>query len=138
MKDPLIFTEQKLLPRLIDVTLTILAWCGFVYLFISGLFNSPHHGPKPVMYIFSSELSSIALYIIVAIFNAFLLIGWAKYNQIRFRIERRRHQPALNHDEIATSFSLEERIIDRLNQGKVSDITYNNHGHIIGVAEKTN
>ncbi|PHM37548.1 poly-beta-1,6-N-acetyl-D-glucosamine biosynthesis protein PgaD [Xenorhabdus innexi] len=138
MKEPLIFTEQKLLPRLIDITLTVLAWVGFVYLFIAGLFNSPHHGPKPVISIFSPELSSITLYIIVALFNAFLLIGWAKYNQIRFRIERRRHRPALNHNEIATSFSLGEKLINNLNQGKVSSITHDNHGHIVGVAEKPN
>ncbi|WP_340619361.1 poly-beta-1,6-N-acetyl-D-glucosamine biosynthesis protein PgaD [Xenorhabdus siamensis] len=138
MKDPLIFTEQRLLPCLIDIILTIIAWAGFAYLFIVGLFNSPHHGPKPVMSVFTSEVSSIVLYIIIAIFNSLLLIGWAKYNQIRFRIERRRHRPALSNEELAKSFSLEQQLMNRLNQGKVSSITYNNHGHIIGITEKSN
>ncbi|MBD2814289.1 poly-beta-1,6-N-acetyl-D-glucosamine biosynthesis protein PgaD [Xenorhabdus sp. Flor] len=138
MKDPLIVTEQRLLPRLIDIILTMLAWAGFAYLFIVGLFNSPHHGPKPVTSVFTSEVSSIVLYIIIAIFNSLLLIGWARYNQIRFRIERRRHRPALNNEEVAKSFSLEQKLMNRLNQGKISSITYNNHGHIIGITEKAN
>ncbi|CDL80403.1 poly-beta-1,6-N-acetyl-D-glucosamine biosynthesis protein PgaD [Xenorhabdus cabanillasii] len=138
MKDPLIFTEQRLLPRLIDIILTMIAWAGFAYLFIVGLFNSPHHGPKPVTSVFTSEVSSIVFYIIIAIFNSLLLIGWARYNQIRFRIERRRHRPALNNEEVAKSFSLEKKLINRLNQGKISSITYNNHGHIIGITEKAN
>ncbi|MBC8946656.1 poly-beta-1,6-N-acetyl-D-glucosamine biosynthesis protein PgaD [Xenorhabdus indica] len=138
MKDPLIFTEQRLLPRLIDIILTIIAWAGFTYLFIVGLFNSPHHGPKPVTSVFTSEVSSIVLYIIIAIFNSLLLIGWARYNQIRFRIERRRHRPVLNNEELAKSFSLEPQLMNRLNQGKVSSITYNTHGHMIGITEKSN
>ncbi|MCW1113425.1 hypothetical protein OKC77_23610, partial [Escherichia coli] len=31
MSQPLIFTERRLLPRIIDVLLTIFAWVGFLY-----------------------------------------------------------------------------------------------------------
>ncbi|WP_338885069.1 MULTISPECIES: poly-beta-1,6-N-acetyl-D-glucosamine biosynthesis protein PgaD [Xenorhabdus] len=136
MKEPLIFTEQRLWPRLIDILLTILAWVGFIYLFMVGLFYVSHNDPKPfTATLFTSELGTIILYIAVAIFNAFLLIGWAKYNQRRFRIERRRHRPALTHTEVAQSFTLEQKLFDTLRQSKVSSITYDNHGHIIGVDE---
>lgn len=136
MKEPLIFTEQRLWPRLIDILLTILAWVGFIYLFMVGLFYVSHNSPKPfTATVFTSELGAIILYIAIAIFNAFLLIGWAKYNQRRFRIERRRHRPALTHTEVAQSFTLEQKLFDTLRQSKVSSITYDNHGHIIGVDE---
>ncbi|MBI6547417.1 poly-beta-1,6-N-acetyl-D-glucosamine biosynthesis protein PgaD [Xenorhabdus lircayensis] len=135
MKDPLIFTEQRLSPRLIDILLTILAWVGFIYLFTLGLFNSPHNGPSPFTSVSTLELESITLYIAIALFNALLLIGWAKYNQQRFSIERRRHQPALTHAEMAKSFILEKKLLDALRQSKVSSITYDNHGHIIGINE---
>ncbi|MBD2785147.1 poly-beta-1,6-N-acetyl-D-glucosamine biosynthesis protein PgaD [Xenorhabdus sp. DI] len=118
MKDPLIFTEQKLSLRLIDILLTILAWVGFIYLFMVGLFNASHN---------------ITPYIVIAIINALLLIGWAKYNQHRFKIERRRHRPALTHAEVAQSFMLEQKLLDTLRQSKVSSISYDNHGHIIGI-----
>ncbi|MBD1226208.1 poly-beta-1,6-N-acetyl-D-glucosamine biosynthesis protein PgaD [Xenorhabdus griffiniae] len=136
MKEPLIFTEQRLWPRLIDILLTVLAWVGFIYLFMVGLFYTSHNGPRPfTATVFTSELGTITLYIGIAIFNAFLLIGWAKYNQRRFRIERRRHRPALTHTEVAQSFTLEQKLFDTLRQSKVSSITYDNHGHIIGIDE---
>ncbi|MBC8950996.1 MULTISPECIES: poly-beta-1,6-N-acetyl-D-glucosamine biosynthesis protein PgaD [Xenorhabdus] len=136
MKEPLIFTEQRLWPRLIDILLTILAWAGFIYLFMVGLFYASHNGPRPfTSTLFTSELDVIAFYIAIAIFNAFLLIGWAKYNQRRFRIERRCHRPALTHTEVAQSFTLEQKLFDTLRQSKVSSITYDNHGHIIGINE---
>ncbi|CCW29389.1 HmsS, Haemin storage system protein S [Xenorhabdus nematophila F1] len=135
MKEPLIFTEQRLSPRLIDIILTILAWIGFIYLFMVGLFYSSHHSPNP--FTFTSELNSIILYIFIAVFNAFLLIGWAKYNQCRFRVERRHHRIPLTHAEIAKSFILEQKLLNVLRQGKVSSITYDNHGHIIGINENS-
>ncbi|PHM75076.1 poly-beta-1,6-N-acetyl-D-glucosamine biosynthesis protein PgaD [Xenorhabdus kozodoii] len=135
MKDPLIFTEQRLSLRLIDILLTVLAWVGFIYLFVVG-FNASHNGPRPfTSTLFTSELGAIGLYIAIAIFNAFLLIAWAKYNQHRFKIERRRHRPALTHAEVAQSFMLDQRLLDALRQSKVSSITYDNHGHIIGIHE---
>ncbi|MDX7991838.1 poly-beta-1,6-N-acetyl-D-glucosamine biosynthesis protein PgaD [Xenorhabdus littoralis] len=137
MKDPLIFTEQRPLPHLIDILLTILIWAGFIYLFALGLLNSPHHGPRLFASVFTSELGSITLYIAIAVFNALLLIGWAKYNQYRFRIERRRHHPALTHEEVAKSFILKQKLLDALRQNKVSSITYDNHGHIIDINENS-
>ncbi|PHM46050.1 poly-beta-1,6-N-acetyl-D-glucosamine biosynthesis protein PgaD [Xenorhabdus mauleonii] len=133
MKDPLIFTEQKLSPRLIDILLTILAWAGFIYLFVLGLFYASHNGPKPFILTFTSEWGSITLYIAIAIFNALLLIGWARYNQYRFKIERRSHRPFLTHAEVAKSFFLEQELLDALRKSKVSSITYDNHGHIMEI-----
>ncbi len=137
MKEPLILTEQRPIPRLIDSLLTILAWVGFIYLFTMGLWIFSHHDARLSTLPLSSELNAIALYIAIAIFNALLLIVWAKYNQRRFSIERRRHRPALTHAEIAQSFILEQALLETLRQSKVSSITYDNQGHIIDINENT-
>lgn len=41
MNQPLIFTERRLLPRIIDVLLTAIAWVGFIYLIYKGLITAP-------------------------------------------------------------------------------------------------
>ncbi|WP_129544725.1 poly-beta-1,6-N-acetyl-D-glucosamine biosynthesis protein PgaD [Serratia sp. 1D1416] len=78
MTDILIYSERGLLPRLIDGALTLFAWCGFIYLFSRGLMSvMEQHGAHSAL----SLLQVISLYIVVALFNAVSLIGWAKYNQ---------------------------------------------------------
>ena len=38
-RHPPIFTERRLLPRLLDALLTLLAWVGFGWLIYQGLIN---------------------------------------------------------------------------------------------------
>ena len=45
MNQPLIFTERRLLPRIIDVLLTAIAWVGFIYLIYKGLITALAHSP---------------------------------------------------------------------------------------------
>ncbi len=45
MNQPLIFTEQRFLPRAIDVLLTLVAWIGFIYLIYKGLITALTHSP---------------------------------------------------------------------------------------------
>ncbi|CAI0697870.1 hemin storage system protein [Serratia entomophila] len=78
MTEILIYSARGWLPRMIDGLLTLFAWCGFLYLFSRGLVSvMEQHGPNSAL----SLLQVISLYIVVALFNAFTLIAWAKYNQ---------------------------------------------------------
>lgn len=85
MSTPLIFTEQRLLPRWIDIIITALAWFGFVFLLVRGFLEmisrAPHMGPIPLRIYILSGLTTIALYLAIAAFNAVVLIIWA--NTIR-------------------------------------------------------
>jgi len=85
VEHPLIFTEQRLLPKFIDLVLTLVAWLGFGYLIYLGLIKALTEnaflGPRP----FESTLVTLALYFIIALVNGLILIMWAKYNQFRFR-----------------------------------------------------
>lgn len=78
MASPLIFTVRSRLPRLIDLLLTPLAWCGFVWLFVTGLLHilraTPYGGPRPL----SSGMNTLTLCFAIALFNARVPTGWAR------------------------------------------------------------
>lgn len=63
MNQPLIFTERRLLPRVIDVVLTLIAWIGFLYLIYKGLIvalaHSPHIGVRPFFTTLDTDRKSV-------------------------------------------------------------------------------
>ncbi|MFE8118196.1 poly-beta-1,6-N-acetyl-D-glucosamine biosynthesis protein PgaD [Brenneria goodwinii] len=133
MNSPLIFTEPRPAARLLDVLMTLCGWCGFSWLMIVGLLetlqHSPWAGPRPV----TSELNTVSLYLAIGIFNALLLIGWAKYNQFRFRIERRKRSGDLNSEEVAQSFSIQKNQIDTLNHNRVQHVWHDENGRVVRI-----
>ncbi|KQN57794.1 MULTISPECIES: poly-beta-1,6-N-acetyl-D-glucosamine biosynthesis protein PgaD [unclassified Erwinia] len=133
MASPLIFTARSWLPRFIDLLLTLLAWCGFIWLFVTGLLHilhsTPYGGPRPL----SSGMDTLTLYFAIALFNALVLIGWAKYNQLRFRTERRRRRPGLDPDEVAESFAISESDVSVLSSNDLLRVTHDRQGRITGV-----
>lgn len=133
MTSPLIFTARSWLPRLIDLILTLLAWCGFIWLFTTGLLHilhtTPYGGPRPL----TSGMDTLTLYFAIALFNALVLIGWAKYNQMRFRTERRRRRPGLEQDEVAESFAISESDVSILNSNDLLRVSHDRQGRITGV-----
>lgn len=130
MNNPLILKERRRIPRIIDILLTLLAWSGFIWLFIHSMLHMVHTsataGPRPL----ASGLGSIALYIAIVLFNGLLLIGWAKYNQFRFRVERRRRRPGLELQEVAQSFAISDRDAWVLNRHDIMRVHHDNHGQI--------
>ena len=67
MSQPLIFTERRLLPRIIDVLLTIFAWVGFLYLIYKGLITALAHSPYMGVRPFFTTLDTVTFYILVAL-----------------------------------------------------------------------
>ena len=131
MMQPLIFTEQRLAPRVFDVALTVLAWGAFLYLIYFDLMKELMlhplaSGPRPII----ATLGTISLYFLVAMLNGVALIIWAKYNQFRFRVERRKRRPDLEHDELAESFQVTPALVMELNKGRVQTVYHDHHGGI--------
>lgn len=130
MNQPLIFTELRIMPRIFDVALTLIAWLGFSYLVYAGLMtalaNAPFIGFGPLF----STVNTVTFYLIVALINAAVLIGWAKYNQIRFRVERRKRRPGLGRDELAASFSIAPALVQDLSNGRVLTVFHYDTGAI--------
>ncbi|CCV46479.1 poly-beta-1,6-N-acetyl-D-glucosamine biosynthesis protein PgaD [Yersinia enterocolitica] len=139
MSAPLIHTEQRLLPRFIDIIITALAWFGFIFLFVKGFLDmihrAPNMGPIPFRMYILAGLTTLALYAAIAAFNAIVLIVWAKYNQIRFQVERRGHRPHLDDDELADSMEMTGEMIAQLKAGSCLTLYNDEHGQLLEVKE---
>ncbi|NIY46476.1 poly-beta-1,6-N-acetyl-D-glucosamine biosynthesis protein PgaD [Cedecea colo] len=130
MNQPLIFTELRLVPRVMDTILTLAAWIGFSYLIYNGLLTALAHSPFIGIRPFLTTLNTVTFYVLVALINGLLLIGWAKYNQLRFRVERRNRRPGLEKKELAASLHLTEQAAYGLNHGRVLTVFHNESGEI--------
>lgn len=130
MSQPLIFTEQRLLPRAIDVLLTIFAWIAFLHLIHEGLvvalMEPRHMEVRP----FLTTLDTVTFYIFIALMNGLFLIGWAKYNQFRFKVERRKRRPGCEHHEIAESLQISPSLVMEMSKGKHLTVYHHDSGHI--------
>ena len=129
MMQPLI----SLAPRVFDVLLTVLAWGALGYLIYFDLVKTlelnPAAGPRP----FYSTLGTISLYFLVALLNGVALIAWAKYNQFRFRVERRARRPDLEQEKLAESLQVTPALVMELNKGRVQMVFHDQHGNIMHV-----
>ncbi|CNH75999.1 poly-beta-1,6-N-acetyl-D-glucosamine biosynthesis protein PgaD [Yersinia pekkanenii] len=139
MNAPLIHTEQRLIPRWIDIIITALAWFGFIFLFVKGFLDvidrAPNMGPIPFRLYILGGLTTIALYAAIAVFNALVLIVWAKYNQVRFQVERRGHRAHLDDDELANSMEMSNNMIAQLKAGSCLTLYNDEHGQLLEVKE---
>ncbi|QGU11027.1 poly-beta-1,6-N-acetyl-D-glucosamine biosynthesis protein PgaD [Leclercia sp. J807] len=130
MIQPLIFTEQRLFPRMLDCLLTIVAWLGFSWLIYRGLITAIEHDPFIGTRPFYITLSTLSLYLLVACLIGLALITWAKYNQLRFRVERRKRRPGLERHEVAASFNITPELALMMNQAQVFTLAHYDTGAI--------
>ncbi|CFR20956.1 poly-beta-1,6-N-acetyl-D-glucosamine biosynthesis protein PgaD [Yersinia kristensenii] len=139
MSTLLIHTEQRLIPRLIDIIITALAWFGFIFLFVKGFLDmihrAPNMGPAPFRMYILAGLTTLVLYAAIAAFNAIVLIVWAKYNQVRFQVERRGHRPHLDDEELANSMEMSSEVIAQLKAGSCLTLYNDEHGQLLEVKE---
>ena len=100
----LVRTRQNTLMWIVDVLLTLLAWGGLIWLLARGIsaMLETHGGPRIEAPIFAA-LNTLQVYLWIALFNAVILISWARYQQHRGRkfAQRRAeaghfHQPTGN------------------------------------------
>ncbi|ART82241.1 poly-beta-1,6-N-acetyl-D-glucosamine biosynthesis protein PgaD [Oceanisphaera profunda] len=135
MSHPLIVTERRILPKLLDSLLTIIAWVGFIWLIYHGVVTVLHaqsEGGDPL----SLTLGTVIFYLLIALANSLLLILWAKYNQRRFRTERRIRPQELPHGQLAIQFGLTQETLEQLNQSQIVVVSYNNDGTALEVSFK--
>nr|WP_318381401.1 poly-beta-1,6-N-acetyl-D-glucosamine biosynthesis protein PgaD [uncultured Enterobacter sp.] len=130
MNQPLIFTEQRVFPRALDAVLTAIAWIGFSYLIYAGLIAAIAHSPYMGIRPFFTTLNTVTFYLVVAAINGLVLIGWAKYNQLRFRIERRKRRPGLEKHELAASFAITPELALEMSKGRVFTLAHYDTGAI--------
>jgi biofilm PGA synthesis protein PgaD len=131
----LIRTRQRSVMWIIDVLLTLLAWAGLIWLLARGITSmlETHGGPRLEAPIFAA-LNTLQVYLWIALFNAVILISWARYQQRRGRkfAQRRAEAMALSDKNLSESFSLGEGDLEQLRRPGVLVIHNDEEG---GVSE---
>lgn len=127
MKNVLIFTQQNRLHRLFDIVITLLAWGMLGSLLIQGIFRLINNQSQGL------PIEKILFYLAVALLVNIALLSWAKYNQRRFRHERRQRKPGLELSEVAKSLHISPREMERLNQSRIMVVHHCSGGVIQSV-----
>ncbi|MBB6289625.1 biofilm PGA synthesis protein PgaD [Pseudomonas sp. SJZ103] len=131
----LVRTRQSTVMWLIDVLLTLMAWAGLVWLLARGITSmlNTHGGPRIEAPIFAA-LNTLQIYLWIALFNAVILVTWARYQQRKGRkfAQRRAEAKALSDQNLNESFSLAEGDLEQLRRPGVLVIHNDEDG---GVAE---
>lgn len=129
----LIFTERRLLPKIVDCLLTTVAWLGFIWLIYQGLQAVWHAQLQISVSLLGLTFNTLAVYVLIALVNSALLIGWAKYNQRRFRRERRRRPQALPDAQLICHFGLSPKILAELNESQIAEVHHDQDGTLLAV-----
>ncbi len=132
----LVRTRQRSIMWIIDVLLTLMAWAGLVWLLARGI-NSmleTHGGPRIEAPIFAA-LNTLQVYMWIALFNAVILVSWARYQQRKGRkfAQRRAQANALTDQTLSESFSLGEGDLEQLRRPGVLVIHNDEEGGVADV-----
>lgn len=130
-ENTLILTEDRLLPRLFDGALTLLAWAGFLFFLYANLLmqitaQSDHRWEVIVV-----SFNTVLVYLLIAAINAWLLILWYQYNLRRINARRHGSLSSLRHDELAESFNVTPQIISEMSQYNLLTVYHDQIGRII-------
>ncbi|CRM07842.1 MULTISPECIES: poly-beta-1,6-N-acetyl-D-glucosamine biosynthesis protein PgaD [Pseudomonas] len=129
----LVRTRQNLVMWIIDVLLTLLAWAGLVWLLARGMnaMLETHGGPRLEAPIFAA-LNTLQIYLWIALFNAVILIAWARYQQRKGRkfAQRRAEANALSDQHLSESFNLGEGDLEQLRRPGVLVIHNDDEGGV--------
>ena len=113
----LVRTRQHPVMWVIDVLLTLLAWAGLIWLLARGITSmlETHGGPRIEAPTFAA-LNTLQIYLWIALFNAVILISWARYQQRKGRkfAQRRAEANALSDKSLSESFKLGEGDLEQL------------------------
>ncbi|UVK98982.1 poly-beta-1,6-N-acetyl-D-glucosamine biosynthesis protein PgaD [Pseudomonas sp. B21-048] len=105
----IIRTRQRPFLAVIDIFLTVLAWVGLLYLLARSLWPlmDTHAGPR-IYASFFDALGTLQIYLWVALFNAVILITWARYQQRKSKsfAQRRLPAPVVDDQGLSKSFKL--------------------------------
>jgi len=136
----IITTKRSNLRYFLDILLTALGWLFFIYLFFAGIvaiLSGGMQGPQIplVSPVFLTSAQTVINYVIIALINANLLIGWAVYNQFRFTGKDRRQPPQpLTPLHLQKSFALSPALFDDVQNADVM-VVYHDENHMIGIID---
>jgi len=125
-----------------DGVLTLGMWLAYLWLISDSFVLLGHvwgwlvrHNARPgELSRFFALLETIQSYTVVIIVNATLFVGWALYNQVRFRgKERRKAAPALTIAELAEFYHRPAAEIATWQDARIATVTHDATGQIEAV-----
>lgn len=127
--------------RFVSRTLTLVFWGVWVYLWLpvitlvgwlAGLQRFHFH--MIVLEGYQGFLGLLAIYAVIILAMAGTLIGWAKYNHLRFRgVERRRARPSVSVEALARHVANPVDEIHRWRGAQIAVVHHDTHGGIRSV-----
>ena len=130
----IIRTRQRPLLLVIDVLVTLVAWIGLLFLLIRGLWPlvETHVGGPRIDNSAFDALGALQIYLWVALANAVVLIGWARYQQRKSRsfAQRRLPSPVIDDQGLSKSFKLCDDRLQKLRTPGVMTIHNDQDGDI--------
>ena len=136
-EDTLILTENRLLSRLFDGALTLLAWGGFMFFFYANLLIEFTTQSNRRWELIIASFNTVLAYLLVAAINGWLLIMWYQYNRHRTQLRHQRHLESLCHEKLARSFNVTPQIISEMSQYNLLTVYHNHIGQIIDLQIKS-
>ncbi len=130
-ENTLILTEHRVLPRLVDAGLTLLAWLGFLFFLYANLLMQFIAPPSPRWESLMDSLNTALVYLLIAALNGWLLILWYHYNRRRAHTRRHTAVLALRDDELASSFNVAPQIISEMSRYNLLTVYHDQIGQII-------
>lgn len=130
----IIRTRQRPVLLVIDVLITLVAWIGLLFLLIRGLWPlvETHAGGPRIDHSAFDALGTLQIYLWVALVNAVVLIGWARYQQRKSRsfAQRRLPSPVIDDQGLSKSFKLCDERLQKLRTPGVMTIHNDQDGDI--------
>ncbi|MCR8933746.1 MULTISPECIES: poly-beta-1,6-N-acetyl-D-glucosamine biosynthesis protein PgaD [unclassified Pseudomonas] len=130
----IIRTRQRPVLLVIDVLITLVAWIGLLFLLIRGLWPlvETHAGGPRIDNSAFDALGTLQIYLWVALVNAVVLIGWARYQQRKSRsfAQRRLPSPVIDDQGLSKSFKLCDERLQKLRMPGVMTIHNDQDGDI--------
>ncbi|EPL2541947.1 poly-beta-1,6-N-acetyl-D-glucosamine biosynthesis protein PgaD [Klebsiella pneumoniae] len=130
-ENTLILTEHRVLPRLVDAGLTLLAWLGFLFFLYANLLMQFIAPPSPRWETLIDSLNTALVYLLIAALNGWLLILWYHYNRRRAHTRHHTAVLALRDDELASSFNVAPQIISEMSRYNLLTVYHDQIGQII-------
>lgn len=129
----IIRTRQRPFLIVIDAFFTILAWIGLLYLLVRGFWPliDTHDGPR-IDTSFFDALGTLQIYLWVALFNAVVLISWARYQHRKSKsfAQRRLPAPVVGDHGLSKSFKLTGDRLEKLRSPGSMTIHNNQEGDV--------
>lgn len=131
----IIKTQRTPLAYTIDTALTALGWLGFFYLFTKGLvsiINGSYDSPAtPLIQTFMPTVNTLMVYLLVAAFNATLVVLWARFHKTLFgRLSRHSTQQGVDDESVASHFHLSCNQLHEIQDSRVTVIYHSMDGNI--------